>query len=168
MLPERRRFTWFGHVTHKSLTKAILQGTLEGGRRRGRQRRYRADFITEWRSFPYSALDLFSPFSVLSFMYSYIKISLCDFSIHCLPWSVSRVERGWDSGGWRCLETAVCWVQGNPSGRIFSVRVVGLAWTIQLAVVFCLSLVRKQRLRVNQGMKSSLHFHNLSILHFES
>ena len=35
---KRRKLTWFGHVTrHNSLPKTILQGTLEGGRKRGRQ-----------------------------------------------------------------------------------------------------------------------------------
>ena len=36
----RRKLAWFGHVTrHDSLSKTILQGTLEGGRRCGRQRK---------------------------------------------------------------------------------------------------------------------------------
>ena len=36
----RRKLAWFEHVTrHDSLSKTILQGTLEGGRRRGRQRK---------------------------------------------------------------------------------------------------------------------------------
>ncbi|KAL8567715.1 hypothetical protein ACOMHN_009023 [Nucella lapillus] len=34
---KRRKLTWFGHVNrHDSLAKTILQGTVEGGRRRGR------------------------------------------------------------------------------------------------------------------------------------
>ena len=33
----RRKLAWFGHVTrHDSLSKTIIQGTMEGGRRRGR------------------------------------------------------------------------------------------------------------------------------------
>ncbi|KAL8610882.1 hypothetical protein ACOMHN_056737 [Nucella lapillus] len=33
---KRRKLTWFGHVNrHDSLAKTILQGTVEGGRRRG-------------------------------------------------------------------------------------------------------------------------------------
>ena len=37
---KRRKLEWFGHVTrHDSLYKTILQGTLEGGRRLGRQRK---------------------------------------------------------------------------------------------------------------------------------
>ena len=36
---KRRKLAWFVHVTrHDSLYKTTLQGTLEGGRRRGRQR----------------------------------------------------------------------------------------------------------------------------------
>ena len=35
---KRRKLTWFGHVNrHNTLPKTILQGTLEGGRKRGRQ-----------------------------------------------------------------------------------------------------------------------------------
>ena len=37
---ERLKLAWFGYVTrHDSLSKTILQGTLKGGRRRGRQRK---------------------------------------------------------------------------------------------------------------------------------
>ena len=37
---KRRKLAWFGHLTYqKSLPKTILQGTLEGGRRRDRQRK---------------------------------------------------------------------------------------------------------------------------------
>ena len=50
----RRNFAWFGHVTRHddSLSKTILQGTLEGGRRRGRQRKCWMDNIREWTSLP--------------------------------------------------------------------------------------------------------------------
>ena len=35
---KRRKLKWYGHVTRSSgLAKAILQGTVQGGRRRGRQ-----------------------------------------------------------------------------------------------------------------------------------
>ena len=48
-----RKFAWFGHDTrHDSLSKIILQGTLEGGRRRGRQRHCWMDNIKEWTSLP--------------------------------------------------------------------------------------------------------------------
>ena len=37
---KRQKLAWFGHVTrHDSLSKTILPGTLEGGRRVGRQRK---------------------------------------------------------------------------------------------------------------------------------
>ena len=37
---ERRKLAWFGHVTRfDSLSQTIDQGTLEGGQRRGQQRK---------------------------------------------------------------------------------------------------------------------------------
>ena len=49
----RRKLAWFGHVTrHKSLSKTMLQGTLEGGRHRGLQRKCWMDNIKEWTSQP--------------------------------------------------------------------------------------------------------------------
>ena len=45
------KIAWFGHVTrHDSLSKTILQDTLEGGRRRGRQRKCWMDNIKMWTS----------------------------------------------------------------------------------------------------------------------
>ena len=45
---KRRKLAWFGHVTrHDSLSKTILQDTLEDGRRRGRQRKCWMDNIKE-------------------------------------------------------------------------------------------------------------------------
>ena len=50
---KRRKFAWFGHATcNDSLSITILQGILEGGRRRGRQRKYWMDNIKEWTSLP--------------------------------------------------------------------------------------------------------------------
>ena len=50
---KRRKLASFGHVTrHDSLSKTILQGTLEDGRRLGRQRKYWMDNIKEWTSLP--------------------------------------------------------------------------------------------------------------------
>ena len=47
----RRESTWFGHVTrHNSLSKSILQGTLQSGQLRGRQRKCWLDNIKEWTS----------------------------------------------------------------------------------------------------------------------
>ena len=48
-LVKKRKLSWFGHVTrHNSLPKTVLQGTLEGGRRRGRQAKCFLDNIKEW------------------------------------------------------------------------------------------------------------------------
>ena len=50
---KRRKLGWFGHATrHDSLSKTILQGNLEGGRRRGRQRKCWMDNINEWTYLP--------------------------------------------------------------------------------------------------------------------
>ena len=43
---KRRKLSWFGHITrHDSLSKTIFQGTPEGGRCLGRQRKCRMDNI---------------------------------------------------------------------------------------------------------------------------
>ena len=40
---------WYGHVSRSSgLVKAILQGTVKGGRKQGRQRKRWEDSIREW------------------------------------------------------------------------------------------------------------------------
>lgn len=46
---KRRKLKWYGHVTRSSgLTHTILQGTVKGGRRRGRQRKRWEDNIKDW------------------------------------------------------------------------------------------------------------------------
>ena len=46
---KRRKMKWHGHVTRSSgLAKTTLQGTVQGGRRRGRQRKRWEDNIKEW------------------------------------------------------------------------------------------------------------------------
>ena len=46
---KRRRLQWYGHVSRSSgLAKTILQGTVKGGRRQGRQRKRWEDKIREW------------------------------------------------------------------------------------------------------------------------
>ena len=46
---KKRKLKWHGHVTRSSgPAKTILQGTVQGGRRRGRQRKRWEDNITEW------------------------------------------------------------------------------------------------------------------------
>ena len=48
---KRRRLWWYGHVSRSSgLAKTILQGTVKGGRRQGRQRKRCEDNIREWTS----------------------------------------------------------------------------------------------------------------------
>ena len=46
---KRRKLQWYGHVSRSSgLAKTILQGTVVGGRRQGRQRKRWEDNIREW------------------------------------------------------------------------------------------------------------------------
>ena len=46
---KRRKLQWYGHVSRSSgLAKTILQGTVKGGRRQGRQRGRWEDNIREW------------------------------------------------------------------------------------------------------------------------
>ena len=46
---KRRKLQWYGHVCRSSgLAKTILQGTVKGGRRQGRQRKGWEDNIREW------------------------------------------------------------------------------------------------------------------------
>ena len=46
---KRRKLQWYGHVSCSSgLAKAILQGTVKGGRRQGRQRKRWEDDIKKW------------------------------------------------------------------------------------------------------------------------
>ena len=46
---KRFKLKWYGYVTQSSgLAKTILQGTVQGGRRRGRQRKRWEDHIKEW------------------------------------------------------------------------------------------------------------------------
>ena len=45
---KKRKLTWYGHVSRSSrLAKTILQGTVKGGRRQGRQRKRCEDNIRE-------------------------------------------------------------------------------------------------------------------------
>ena len=46
---KKRKLRWYGHVTRsEGLAKTILQGTVQGKRRRGRQKKKWADNILEW------------------------------------------------------------------------------------------------------------------------
>ena len=49
MIVKRRKLQWYGHVSRSSgLAKTILQGTVKGGRRQGRQRKRWEGNIREW------------------------------------------------------------------------------------------------------------------------
>ena len=46
---KKRKLRWYGHKTRSTgLAKMILQGTVQGGRRRGRQKKRWEDNIKEW------------------------------------------------------------------------------------------------------------------------
>ena len=46
---ERRKLQWYGHIFRSSgLAKNILQSTVKGGRRQGRQRKRWEDNIRDW------------------------------------------------------------------------------------------------------------------------
>ena len=46
---KKRKMKWYGHVTRaNSLSTKVLQGSVQGGTRRGRQRKKWSDNITEW------------------------------------------------------------------------------------------------------------------------
>ena len=52
---KRRKLQWYGHVSRSSgLAKTILQGTVKGGRRHGRQRNRWEDNIREWTSLEFA------------------------------------------------------------------------------------------------------------------
>ena len=46
---KRHKLQWYGHVSRSSgVAKSILQGTIKGGRKQGRQRKRWEDSIREW------------------------------------------------------------------------------------------------------------------------
>ena len=54
---KKSKLKWYGHVTRSSgLAKTILQGTVQGGRRRGRQRKRWEDNIKEWPGLEWNIL----------------------------------------------------------------------------------------------------------------
>ena len=51
---QRNKLQWYGHVSRSSgLVKTILQGTVKGGRRQGKQRKKWEDNIREWTGLEY-------------------------------------------------------------------------------------------------------------------
>ena len=52
---KRRKLKWCGHVSRSSgLAKTILQGTVKGGRRQGRQKKRWEHNIREWTSLEFA------------------------------------------------------------------------------------------------------------------
>ena len=46
---KKRKLKWYGHISRSSgMAKTILQGTVKGARRRGRQKKRWEDNIKEW------------------------------------------------------------------------------------------------------------------------
>ena len=46
---KKRKLRWYGHISRSSgMAKTILQGTVKGARRRGRQKKRWEDNIKEW------------------------------------------------------------------------------------------------------------------------
>ena len=55
MIVKRHKLQWYGHVSRSSgLAKTILQGTVKGGRRQGRQRKRWEDNVREWTGLEFS------------------------------------------------------------------------------------------------------------------
>ena len=53
---KRRKLQWYGHVSRSSgLAKIILQGTVKGGGRQGRQRKRWEDNIREWTGLEFAS-----------------------------------------------------------------------------------------------------------------
>ena len=55
ILVKKRKIRWFGHVSRSSgFAKTILQGTVKGKRKRGRQKRWE-DNIKEWTGMDFAS-----------------------------------------------------------------------------------------------------------------
>ena len=55
-LVKKRKLRWFGHVSRSSgLAKTILQGTVKGKRKRGRQKKRWEDKIKEWTGMDFAS-----------------------------------------------------------------------------------------------------------------
>ena len=58
MIVKKCKLQWYGHVSRSSgLVKAILQGTVEGGKRQGRQRKRWEDNFREWTGLEFAKLQ---------------------------------------------------------------------------------------------------------------
>ena len=59
IIVKRRKLQWYGHVSHSSgPAKTILQGTVKGGRRQGRQKKRWEDNIREWTGLEFAESQL--------------------------------------------------------------------------------------------------------------
>ena len=55
-LVKKRKLRWFGHVSRsRGLAKTILQGTVKGKRKRGRQNKKWEDNIKEWTGIDFAS-----------------------------------------------------------------------------------------------------------------
>ena len=55
-LVKKRKLRWFGHVSRSSgLAKTVLQGTMKGKRKRGRQKKRWEDNIKEWTGMDFAS-----------------------------------------------------------------------------------------------------------------
>ena len=55
-LVNKRKLRWFGHVSRSSgLAKTLLQGTVKGKRKRGRQKKRWEDNIKEWTGMDFAS-----------------------------------------------------------------------------------------------------------------
>ena len=55
MIVKRHKLQWYGHVSRSSgLAETILQGTVKGGRRQGRQKKRLEDKIRKWTGLEFS------------------------------------------------------------------------------------------------------------------
>ena len=55
-LVKKRKLRWFGHVSRSfGLAKTILQGTVKGQRKRGRQKKLWEDSIKEWTGMDFAS-----------------------------------------------------------------------------------------------------------------
>ena len=59
IIVKRRKLQWYGHVSRSSgLAKAILQGTVKGGRGQGRQRKRWEANIREWTGLEFTKSEM--------------------------------------------------------------------------------------------------------------
>ena len=56
-ISEKRKLKWYGHVARSSkLAKTVREGTAQGGRRRGRQRKQWEENIKEWTGLEWNSI----------------------------------------------------------------------------------------------------------------